>query len=108
MIDYDLIPHLVAEGVSAKDMAARFGTTVNSLHVQCSKRGISLRDPNKKAQFFIQLPAETRASLSTMAKKIGYDEQWLARRLIEVIARDDLYLAVLDKDVYCRRVEEAA
>jgi hypothetical protein len=116
------IPVLVRQGFNAEAIAARLGCTVGTLKVRCSQQRISLRvpkqakvvplvplvpaSPAKKPQpkqcFAIAMPTTLQISrvamsrLRQQAEAIGVNEAQLASDLLEVIAQDDLYDAVLD------------
>ena len=112
------IPVLVQQGLSAETIAARLGCTVGSLRVRCSQAQISLRVPKevkmvplvpapkapKQKRFYgfalpttLQLSRVAMSRLRQHAEAIGMSEAQLASDLLEVIARDDLYDAVLDR-----------
>ena len=111
------IPMLVQQGLSAETIAARLGCTVGTLRVRCSQAKISLRVPKvvkvvplvpalkppkqKRLHGFalpttLQLSRVAMSRLRQHAEAIGVSEAQLASDLLEVIARDDLYDAVLD------------
>jgi hypothetical protein len=111
------IPVLVQQGLNAEAIAARLGCTVGTLRVRCSQAQISLRvpkqvkvvsllpapkPPKQKRSYGFALPTTLQLSRVAMsglrqhAEAIGVSEAQLARDLLEVIARDDLYDAVLD------------
>ena len=111
------IPVLVQQGLSAETIAVRLGCTVGSLRVRCSQAQISLRvpkevkmvplvpapePPKQKRSYGLALPTTLQLSRVAMsrlrqhAEAIGVTEAQLASDLLEVIARDDLYGAVLD------------
>ena len=111
------IPVLVQQGLDAEAIAARLGCTAGTLKVRCSQRGISLRvpkevkvvplvsdpkPPQSKRCFAFALPSTLQLSRVAMsrlrqrAEAIGVNEAQLASVLLEVIAQDDLYDAVLD------------
>ena len=118
------IPALVQQGLNAEAIAARLGCTVGTLKVRCSQAQISLRvpkeakvvplvslvpaspakPPQSKRCFAFALPATLQLSRVAMsrlrqrAEAIGVNEAQLASDLLEVIARDDLYDAVLDTE----------
>lgn len=106
---YDSIPALIAQGVTKAEIAEQFGVTKDTLQVQCSRRGISLRKGGKYQRRPITLLQPTPLELSDQAmlafrekaKAMGIDTIKLVRDLLERIAKDDLYVAVLD-------LEEAA
>ena len=102
---------LIAQGLSKKEIAAQLGCKPGSLQTICCKRGISLRspsDPRKpknpkpppQFQMILQVPlpisdhAMTRLRERAAAK--GVTAPKLAATLLELIAIDDLYDAVLD------------
>ena len=67
--------------------------------MRCSIAGISLRGPKKLVLRFgvpLTLSLEAIASLSVRATADGCSEAQLASDLLETIARDKLYDAVLD------------
>ena len=114
------IPVLVQQGLNAEAIAARLGCTVGTLKVRCSQAQISLRVPKElkvvplvpapqppkplkqKRSYAFALPTTLQLSRVAMsrlrqrAEAIGVNEAQLASDLLEVIAQDDLYDAVLD------------
>jgi hypothetical protein len=116
------IPVLVQQGLNAEAIAARLGCTVGTLRVRCSQAQISLRvpkevkvvplvpasrppmPPKQKRSYAFALPSTLQLSRVAMsrlrqrAEAIGVNEAKLASDLLEVIARDDLYDAVLDTE----------
>ena len=117
------IPVLVQQGLNAEAIAARLGCTVGTLKVRCSQAQISLRVPkevkvvplvplvpephrpnrHKQERCFgfavpttLQLSRVAMSRLRQRAEAIGMTEDELVTTLIEVIAQDDLYDAVLD------------
>ena len=117
------IPVLVQQGLNAEAIAARLGCTVGTLKVRCSQAQISLRvpkevkvvplvplvpapqppkPPKQKRSYAFALPTTLQLSRVAMsrlrqrAEAIGVNEAQLASDLLEVIAQDDLYDAVLD------------
>ncbi len=108
-IDYNSIPELLAEGKTREQIAEHFGTTLNSLQAQCSERGISLRSPDPEMNYHrypplrVRLRTETRTALQERAAIIELTEDRLITKLLEAVVRDDLILAILDKDAYRRR-----
>jgi hypothetical protein len=115
------IPVLVQQGLNAEAIAARLGCSVGTLRVRCSQAQISLRvpkevkvvplvpaptppkPPKQKRSYAFALPTTLQLSRVAMsrlrqhAEAIGVNEAKLASDLLEVIARDDLYDAVLDR-----------
>ena len=116
------IPVLVQQGLNAEAIAARIGCTVGTLKVRCSQAQISLRvakevkvvplvpapaapkPPQSKRCFAVAVPTTLQLSRVAMsrlrqrAEAIGMTEAELATKLLEVIAQDDLYDAVLDTE----------
>jgi hypothetical protein len=114
------IPTLVQQGFNTEAIAARFGCTVGTLRVRCSQAQISLRvpkevkvvplvplvpapkPPKQKRSYAFALPTTLQLSRVAMsrlrqtAEAIGVSEAELVTSLLEVIAQDDLYDAVLD------------
>jgi hypothetical protein len=113
------IPTLVQQGLNAEAIAARLGCNVGTLKVRCSQAGISLRVPkevkvvpmmpassakpsqsNRCLAFAVpttlQLSRVAMARLRQRAQATGMTEAELVTKLLEVIAQDDLYDAVLD------------
>ena len=117
------IPVLVQQGLNTEAIAARLGCTVGTLKVRCSQAQISLRvpkelkvvplvplvpggpqPPKQKRSYAFALPTTLQLSRVAMsrlrqhAEAIGVNEAQLASDLLEVIAQDDLYDAILDPD----------
>ena len=117
------IPVLVQQGMAAEAIAARIGCTVGTLRVRCSHAQISLRVPKEvkvvpmvplapastppkppqPKRFFavaapttLQLSKVAMSRLRQRAEATGITEAELVTKLLEVIAQDDLYDAVLD------------
>ena len=115
------IPVLVQQGMAAEAIAARLGCTVGTFKVRCSHAGISLRvpkevkvvpmvslvpaspkPPQSKRCFAFAVPTTlelSRVAMSRLrqrAQATGMTEAELVTKLLEVIAQDDLYDAVLD------------
>lgn len=92
-IDFALIPVFVDQGLSDLEIANRMGCTVGTLRVRCSQLKISLRRPAK-----VVLPQAILAQLNQRAALMGVSTATLAADLLEEIARDHLYDAVLGRD----------
>ncbi len=95
--DPTLIPLLVDEGLSDLEIANRMGWTVGTLRVRCSQLKISLRRKIASGRNIV-LPDGILGQLRQRAALMGISAHTLAADLLEVIARDSLYDAVLDKD----------
>jgi hypothetical protein len=107
------IPVLLLEGMTKAEIAAMYGVTPGTLAVLCSRRGISLRKggslpkrtkPSKRTN--LTLPDEplplsdgVLQSLRAAARAMGKDSTArLVSDLLEKIASDGLYKAVLDEE----------
>jgi hypothetical protein len=95
--DPALIPALVDEGLSDMEIASRMGWTVGTLRVRCSQLKISLRRKTINRRQIV-LPQAILDQLHQRAAMMGVSMYALAAKLLEVIARDSLYNAVLDED----------
>ena len=99
------IPEMVQrDGLRAYDIAERLGCNLGTLKVRCSQARISLRPPGsrrgrpKSDGHTITLSRAALTLLRNRAVASGKTEAAIARELIEAIARDNLYDAVLDAD----------
>jgi hypothetical protein len=92
-VDSALIRVLIDQGLSDLEIATRIGCTVGTLRVRCSQLKISLRRHAK-----VVLPQAILDQLIQRAELMGVSTTTLAADLLEEIARDDLYDAVLDRD----------
>jgi len=88
------IPILVSNGKSASEIASQIGCSVDSLRVRCSQLGVTLR----RNGLTVRLSQSTLDGLRRQSKAENMSENELASALLEAIARDDLYKAVLDLD----------
>ena len=101
------IPALLREGTTKDEIAAMYGVTLSTLVVMCCRRGISLRKggPLPK-RTDLSLPDEPLPlsdsvlnSLREAARAMGKDSTArLVSDLLEKIASDGLYRAVLDEE----------
>ena len=98
------IPAMIEQGTNKEEIAAKWGVTIKTLQVQCSRHGVSLRKGGQLwPRIQLSLPdapltLSNRAlmTLRTTARAMGVDEARLASDLLEMITKDDLYKAVLD------------
>src|SRR6478672_9904735 len=104
------IPALLLEGTTKAEIAAMYGVKLNTLVVLCCRRGISLRKGGP-------LPLRTKLilsdeplplsdgvlmSLRQATRAMGKDSTArLVSDLLEKIASDGLYKAVLDEEAAC-------
>jgi hypothetical protein len=102
---YAAIPGLIAQGKTHFEIAAQYGVKPNSLQVLCSQRGISLRKGGRRlprttlslSDEPLQLGDDVLRSLRKAASLMGRPPARLASDLLEKIASDSLYMAVLDE-----------
>ena len=99
------IPQMVEQGgMRADDIAEKLGCNIGTLKVRCCQARISLRPPGsrrgrpKSDERTIRLSSAALTLLQKRAAASGKSEAALAQELIEAIARDNLYDAVLDAD----------
>jgi hypothetical protein len=102
------IPALLLEGMTKDEIAAMYGVTPGSLAVLCSQRGISLRKggplPRRTKHMMLRneplsLTDDVFQSLRETARTMGRGSTaGLVRDLLEKIASDSLYKAVLDEE----------
>jgi hypothetical protein len=115
-----IIPTLIERGMSPAEIAARVGCTSGTLRVACSKAKISLRKresdqarpsydtPQLRPSYgtlqqrthhwlLLKLPEMAGGKLRQEAGKRGLAVGTFASMLLEVIAQDNLYEAVLDE-----------
>ena len=99
------IPDMVAQGgMRADDIAEKLGCNLGTLKVRCSQAKISLRPPGSRRgrprtdERNIRVSETALALLQRRAALSGKSETALARELLETIARDNLYDAVLDPE----------
>jgi hypothetical protein len=99
------IPALLEQGLTRAQIAEQFGGKVNSLQVVCSKKGISLwrQDRSRKpvelpdVELTISLKDQTLERLRQRAEVNGLTKSELASRLLNLIASENLFDAVLDE-----------
>jgi hypothetical protein len=95
---------MVARGRRAPDIADTLGCKLSTLKVRCSQARISLRTPGSRRgrtggdERSIKISKTTLLLLQNRAAASGKTEATVARELLEMIARDNLYDAVLDID----------
>lgn len=95
------IPGLVEQGLGTEEIAVRFGIKTSSLKVMCSNRSISLRRGGclRKPVKALLLSSTATRSLADVAKATGRkNSEQLMIDLLERIATDGLYRAVLDEE----------
>jgi hypothetical protein len=96
---------LVEQGLSAAEIAAQVGCTLNSLRVRCSQQGIRLRRAKASpkiahpTRLTVRLSRNVGIRLEQQASKQGLSATRFATNLLEAIVRDDLYNAVIDQNV---------
>jgi hypothetical protein len=109
---FSQIENFVAHGLGAAEIAARVGCKLGTLRVKCSQHGISLRRWNPSAatpkrnlpkRMVISLPENVALDLQKEAVKTVVSQADLAVALLDAIARDHLYDAVIDRDIEPRK-----
>jgi len=97
---FSQVERLIAQGLSAAQIAERIGCKLGSLRVKCSQHGISLRHSKRPfpKRLMISLPERVTLGLQRHADKEGMSKADLAIHLLEAIVRDNLYDAVIDRD----------
>ena len=99
---YARIPALLEQGMTTADIAAMYGVKLGSLKVMCSKRGISLRKGGARPKRYRLLPPLSKDALRSLreaTRAMGKDStERLVGDLLERIASDNLYRAVLDEE----------
>jgi hypothetical protein len=98
------IPPMTRQGMSVSEIAEKLGVKVPTLKVRCSQARISLRRPHQVKPIrqlmldsVLQLSRETVLKLREWAEPHDITEAQLATLLLEVIARDNLIEAILDR-----------
>ena len=98
-------PEMVARGgMRADDIAEKLGCNLGTLKVRCSQAKISLRPPGSRRgrprtdERTIRVSETALTLLQRRAAASGKTEAALARELLQTIARDNLYDAVLDAE----------
>ena len=102
------IPALLLEGMTKGEIAAMYGVTPGTLVVRCSQRGISLRGGGsptnrtnlpERTNLTLPLSDDVLKSLREAARSMGKESTArLVSDLLEKIASDGLYKAVLDEE----------
>ena len=97
------IPAMLAGGLATAEIANRLGVTPATLKVRCSQEGISLRRPHlpPRETLHVKVSPQLAAFYAKRADELGMTAASMMRRLLEVIARDDLIVAVLDPPRRC-------
>ena len=97
------IPAMVASGMRAEAIASQLGCKVGTLKVRCSQAKISLRTPGSRIRAPHAIPRGMKLAIETIvmlrdhAERRGVSAGSLASHLLDTIARDDLFEAVLDR-----------
>lgn len=91
------IPDLVAQGMDLHSIAAHLGCKATTLRVRCSQDGVQLH-ARRKIPAMLPLSRTAMTSLRWQAAQRGIDEARLACQLLEVIAHDNLYAAIIDDE----------
>lgn len=97
------IPALIESGKNRYDIANMLGCTPGTLAVKCSIAKISLDSRTGRGRLFgnlrvlkmLRLSKQTFLDLQSQAEARGITTKQLIYDILEIIATDDLYLAVL-------------
>lgn len=105
---YAAIPELVAQGLTREQIAQKYSLTTNCLQVLCSRRNISLRKPPEgvkrparrrmKNMVHVAVNYQVLTALQDASVRFGRTKETLVANLLEKIAADDLFVAILDED----------
>jgi hypothetical protein len=94
------IPGLLEAGHDKQQIAALFGVTAATLQVRCSQKKISLRPIRprsfRNAAKSLRVGVEVVRLFEDEAKVFGMSAHDLAKAALTVIAKDNLFDAVLD------------
>ena len=111
------ISKLVAEGLSAAEIAEKIGCTLGTLRVKCSLNGISLRRSREESamnserkphtRIVIHLGRSAAVRLQQTAQNRGTTGPRLAAALLEAIVQDNLYDAVIDREIGASDIDRA-
>jgi hypothetical protein len=103
------ISSLVTQGMSAVEIADKIGCSLGTLRVKCSQHGISLRrccdksgaklEAKPHTRIVIQLPHGAAIQLNQQAQNHGTTGPRLAAALLEAVVQDNLYDAVIDREI---------
>src|ERR1019366_9604596 len=95
------ISSLVAQGLSAAEIASKIGCSLGTLRVKCSQHEISLRrcykgvglrpQDNPHTRIVIHLPSGAAVQLQQQAQNQGMTGPRLAAALLEAVVQDNLY-----------------
>jgi transposase-like protein len=99
------IPDMVEQGMTIDEIAAQLGCKRSTLVVKCSHHQISLRRGGRRHRLRAAPDRKTPLQLSKVAvikfhlqaERRQRDIDVLAKSLLEIIARDNLFDAVLDE-----------
>lgn len=106
------LPLWIIDGWSLDAIAERIGTTPGSLYATCSRLGISLKGAKRPEgkrhvgpegqrymeELILRLPKQLAEKLERRALDMSMSTEHLTIVLLEQIAHDDLFDAVLDFD----------
>jgi hypothetical protein len=93
------IPAMVADGLKLAEISERLGCKTSTLRVRCSQERINLF--GRAVRLRLRLPVITLSENASiyfrrLAKQTDCAEHKLVADLLEIIAKDDLYNAVVD------------
>ena len=96
--DIETLKFMASFGHDGKSIARSLGRTPQSVRVKAVEIGVSLRPP-KMDHRRIKLSVQAWRALQTEADRLGTSAARLARLVVETVARDRLFSAVIDAPV---------
>jgi hypothetical protein len=106
------IESLVVQGFRAAEIAEKIGCKLGTVRVKCSQNGVRLRcrkaSPAASKGHFprrlkISLSQDVAADFQRQADKMGMSKADLAAAILDAIARDNLYDAVMGQNIEPKR-----
>jgi hypothetical protein len=100
--DIEKLKYMASFGHDGKSIACALGRTPQSVRVKAVEIGVSLCPP-KMDHRRIKLSVQAWRALQTEADRLGTSAGRLARLVVETVARDRLFSAVIDAPVPQRK-----
>ena len=91
-----LLPEWLNRGDSYEEIAARIGSTPESVKQSCWKYGISLRKGRAKRRYYVSLPEEGAEKLSEYAATRQLSLEEVMTEMVRVVCKDNLFAALFD------------
>ncbi len=90
------VVEMIDLGMTGPEIATAFGVDARQLRAVCATHGIKLSD-NSRAFMRVKVPDTVNATLRKEAGARGLRAHDLAARVLEIVAVDNLFTAVLDR-----------